>query len=319
MRILPFFLFLGLPVTAQAADALYPDWAYGVPTPQNEAVAPKDDGTTFTLPGGAGAFTRGQISGAGRKAPADWYPGDHPKMPPIIAAGDPARGITACAGCHYPNGKGRPQNAGIAGLDAGYLERQLHDMKAGARKSAETRKHNAQQMVDFAKAMTDAEMREAAAYYGSLPHTVPIKVVETDTVPALRSQEGMWLPDASKPREKIGVRVIETPADVDREQLRDPRAGFIAYVPRGAVAKGKRLATTLACASCHGDKLTGNGAMAPGIAGRSPSYIGRQLYDFHTGSRHGEMAAVMQPVVAKLTPANLVNLTAYLASLPAKP
>jgi len=33
----------------------------------------------------------------------------------------------------------------------------------------------------------------------------------------------------------------------------------------------------------------------------------------------GEMAAVMQPVVAKLTPANLVNLTAYLASLPAKP
>ena len=69
----------------------------------------------------------------------------------------------------------------------------------------------------------------------------------------------------------------------------------------------------------NGDKLTGNGAMAPGIAGRSPSYLGRQLYDFHTGSRHGEMAAPMQPVVAKLKPADLVNLTAYLASLPAKP
>ncbi len=318
MKKLILTLFLGLPAAAQA-DALYPDWAYAVPTPQNEATAPQDDGTSFTLPGGSGAFTRSQISGAGRKAPADWYPSDHPPMPPLVAAGDPARGITACAACHYPNGKGRPQNAGIAGLDAGYLERQLRDMKAGTRKSSESRKHNAQQMVDFARAMTDAEMRQAAAYYASLPHTVPIKVVETDTVPALRSQEGMWLPDAGKPREKIGLRVIETPADVDREQLRDPHAGFLAYVPRGAVTKGKRLAKARGCATCHGDRLTGNGDTAPGIAGRSPSYLARQLYDFHTGSRNGEMAAPMQPVVARLKPADLVNLTAYLASLPARP
>jgi cytochrome c553 len=192
-------------------------------------------------------------------------------------------------------------------------------MKAGTRKSAEPRKHNAQQMVDFAKAMTEAEMHQAAAYYASLPHTVAIKVVETGTVPALRSQEGMWLPDAGKPREKIGIRVIETPADVDREQLRDPHAGFIAYVPKGAVAKGKRLATALDCASCHGEKLTGNGAIAPGIAGRSPSYLARQLYDFRTGNRHGEMAAAMQPIVAKLTAGDMVNLTAYLATLSAQP
>lgn len=309
---------LSLPATARA-DGLYPSWAYGVPTPQNEATAPKDDGATFTLPGGSGAYTRGQISGAGRKAPADWYPSDHPKMPVLIAAGDPARGITACAACHYPNGKGRPQNAGIAGLDAGYLERQLHDMKAGTRRSSEPRKHNAQQMVDFAKAMTDAEMRGAAAYYASLPHTVPIKVVESDTVPALRSQEGMWLPDPAAPREKIGLRVIETPVDVDREQLRDPHAGFVAYVPHGAVARGKRLANKLGCATCHGERLTGDGATAPGIAGRSPSYLARQLYDFRSGSRRGDMAAPMQPVVANLKAADLVNLTAYLASLPAKP
>src|SRR3954463_7185338 len=300
MKKLVCVLFLSLPAAAQA-DALYPDWAYGVPTPQNEAVAPKDDGTLFSLPGAKQRFTRGQISGAGHRPPADWYPEDHPAMPALVAAGDAARGITACAGCHYPNGKGRPQNAGIAGLDAGYLARQLKEMKAGTRKSAEPRKHNAQQMVDFAKAMTEAEVAQAAAYYASLHPTVPIRVVETDTVPALRSQEGMWLPDPARPREKIGTRVIETPADVDREQLRDPHAGFIVYAPRGAVAKGKRLAATLACAGCHGEKLTGNGATAPGIAGRSPSYLARQLYDFRQGSRHGGMAAAMQPVVAKLT------------------
>jgi len=317
MRKLIFSVFLGLPVAAHGASLAYPDWAYGIPTPQNEAVAPKDDGTLFSLPGSKGRFTRGQISGANHTPPADWYPGDHPAMPPVVAAGDLARGITACAGCHNPNGRGRPQNANIAGLNADYLLRQLKDMKAGTRKSAEPRKHNAQQMVDFAKAMTEAQMRQAAAYYASLPPLAAIKVKETDTVPALRSQDGMWLPDKSRPREKIGMRVIETPVDVDREQLRDPHAGFIAWVPRGAVARGKRLAAELGCASCHGEKLTG-GDTAPGIAGRSPSYLARQLYDFHTGSRHGEMAALMQPIVANLTAGDVVNLTAYLASLPAR-
>jgi len=294
----------------------YPEWAYAVPTRDNEAAAPKDDGATFTLPGAAGPFTRSQTAGAGHTPPADWYPGDHPPMPRIIAAGDAARGITACAGCHYPNGKGRPQNANIAGLNADYLARQLREFKSGARHSADPRKKNAQQMVDFAKAMTDAEITEAAAYYAALPPTVPIKVIRTATVPQMRSQEGMWLPHESGAREPIGVRIIETPADVDREQLRDPHAGFIAYVPPSALAKGKRLAAKLGCAGCHGDGL--KGADAPGIAGRSPSYLGRQLYDFQQGTRHGEMAAAMQPVAAKLTAADIVNLTAYAASLPVK-
>jgi cytochrome c553 len=30
---------------------------------------------------------------------------------------------------------------------------------------------------------------------------------------------------------------------------------------------------------------------APALAGRSPSYLARQLYDFQQGARRGEMAA----------------------------
>src|SRR6266404_7762871 len=100
----------GAAAAPSSYPASYPDWAYAVPTPENEAVAPRDDGTVFVLPGSDGHFTRGQIGGAGHKPPADWYPSDHPAMPGMIAAGDAARGITACAACHYPNGKGRPQN-----------------------------------------------------------------------------------------------------------------------------------------------------------------------------------------------------------------
>jgi cytochrome c553 len=318
MKKLVFLLFFACAAGGAQAASTYPDWAYAVPTPQNEAHAPSDDGTLFTLPGASGHFTRSQISGANHTPPADWYPQDHPAMPPLVAAGDATRGITACVGCHYPNGKGRPQNANIAGLNADYLARQLRDMKNGARKSAEPRKTNAFQMVSFAKTMTAAEMREAASYYAALPPTVPIKVVETPTVPQMRSQEGLWLPDKNSAREPIGTRLIETPVDVDREQLRDPHAGFIAYVPPGAVAKGRRLAARLNCAGCHGEKLAGSSDTAPGIAGRSPSYLARQLYDFQQGTRHGEMADAMRPVAAGLTASDIVNLTAYVASLAGK-
>ncbi|HEY1875909.1 MAG TPA: c-type cytochrome [Rhizomicrobium sp.] len=318
MKKLIFLLFFALAASGAEAASSYPDWAYAVPTPQNEAHAPKDDGTLFTLPGASGRFTRGQVGGANHTPPADWYPSDHPPMPPLVAKGDAARGITACAGCHYPNGKGRPQNAGIAGLNADYLARQLSDMKNGKRKSAESRKANAFEMVGFAKAMTAAEMAQAAAYYASLPPTVPIKVVETQTVPKMLSQEGLWLPDKDGARDPIGARLVETPVDVDREQLRDPHAGFIAYVPPAALAKGRHLAAVLNCAQCHGGRLTGSGSIAPGIAGRSPSYLARQLYDFQQGTRHGTLSAPMRQVAAGLSGTDMVNLTAYLASLPAR-
>jgi cytochrome c553 len=323
MKKLAALLFVLAVAGAKAAEPSYPapsypGWAYAVPTPQNEAIAPRDDGTIFTLPSSSGHFTRGQISGANHAPPADWHPQDHPAMPPLVAAGDVAHGITACIGCHYPNGKGRPQNANLAGLNAAYLARQLRDMKTGSRRSAEPRKHNAQQMVDFAHAMTEAEIVQAAAYYASLPPTVRIKVIETTTVPKMRSQEGMWLPQEDGAREPIAGRLIETPLDVNREQLRDPHDGFVAYVPPGAVAKGERLAVRLDCASCHGAALKGMDDTAPGIAGRSPSYLARQLYDFQQGARHGEMAAAMQPIAAKLSANDILNLTAYAASLPVK-
>jgi cytochrome c553 len=101
--------------------------------------------------------------------------------------------------------------------------------------------------------------------------------------------------------------------------LRDPHAGFLAYVPQGAVAKGRHLAARMNCVECHGEKLTGMESTAPGIAGRSPSYLARQLYDFQKGTRHGELAAPMQQVAGQLTAADIVNLTVYLASLSVNP
>ena len=53
----------------------------------------------------------------------------------------------------------------------------------------------------------------------------------------------------------------------------------------------------------------------PGIAGRSPSYIVRQLYDFGLGARAGIGSALMKPTVEKLTIEDMVWLASYVASL----
>ena len=130
-----------------------------------------------------GAFTRAQITD--RFGPADWYPGDHPTMPDIVAHGKKPD-VRACALCHYPNGKGRPENAGVAGLPVAYFIQQMNDFRNGNRKSAEPRKANTNAMITIAKGMTDDEIKAAAEYFGSMKWTPWIKVVETSTVPKTR-------------------------------------------------------------------------------------------------------------------------------------
>ena len=57
----------------------------------------------------------------------------------------------------------------------------------------------------------------------------------------------------------------------------------------------------------------------PGIAGRSPSYMMRQLYDMKVGTRNGVGAQLMKPVIANLTVDDMTNIVAYLASIDPPP
>lgn len=68
------------------------------------------------------------------------------------------------------------------------------------------------------------------------------------------------------------------------------------------------------CTGCHGADLKGNDAV-PTIAGRSPTYLFRQLYDFKSGARKGTLSSTMKPAVEKLTIADMIALAAYSASL----
>jgi cytochrome c553 len=307
---------------SSAADGP-PAWAYGFPQPGAPAAPANAPGQAAPdtspkhLAGSNLEFTLAQIrDGYG---PADWFPGDHPQMPEIVANGRrPA--VRACSLCHYPNGKGRAENAPIAGYPVAYFIQQMNDFRNGNRKSADPRKANTNAMIAIAKAMTDDEIKATAEYFGSMPWTPWIKVVETDSVPKTRISGGLFLALEGNDREPIGKRIIEVPENTAAsETYRDPRSGFIAYAPVGSIKKGEALVSTgggktLACAACHGAGLKGLGPV-PGIAGRSPSYLVRQMYDMQTGARNGLWTPLMTKVVSQLSEEDMLEIAAYTASL----
>lgn len=297
---------------ATADDAGPPAWAYAVNPPGLKPVP--DDGTVRHVPGSAAGFTLTQIRDL--FGVPDWHPDDHPLLPEPVAHGRKPDAF-ACAFCHLPNGLGRPENASLAGLPAEYIEHQIADFRSGARKSS-VASLPPTLMVATAKGATDADVKAAAAYFSALKLTPWIRVEEAATVPKTRVLGFMLVPDGSGETEPIGNRIIEMPEDVERTELRDARSGFVAYAPPGSLARGAALVATghgktVPCGICHGAELRGLGPV-PALAGRSPSYLFRQLYDIKHGARAGSWAALMQPVLANLDEQDMVALAAYAAS-----
>ncbi len=284
-------------------------WAF----PVRDKVQPVIDERTGPqhVPGSSKAYTQDQIDNF--VDVPDWYPDEHAPMPRVVAHGAPG-GVLGCASCHLASGLGHPESANLAGMPAAYIVRQLADFKAGNRMG--------EAMNDMARNITDDDARQAAEWFAALKPKVWQPVVETDRVPKTFINEHlMRMPLPGGGDEPIGNRIIELPQDIARAESRDAHSGFIAYVPKGSLAKGKEFVTTggggktIQCAICHGPSLNGLGEVPP-IAGHSPMYLFRQLYYFKDGSRHGSMGALMKGVVAQMTQDDMLAVAAYVASLP---
>lgn len=86
-------------------------------------------------------------------------------------AGDPERGKAAsatCVACHQADGSGKHVEGGeswprLAGLNADYIVKQLHDFKNGDRQNAS--------MMPFANMLSDQQIVDVAAYYAQLEPT----------------------------------------------------------------------------------------------------------------------------------------------------
>ena len=261
----------------------------------------------------------------------DWFPNDHPPMPNVVAHGPARLGTSTrgCGSCHLPTGKGRPENAGIAGLPTAYFMRQIQDFRSGRRHTADPRKPNTNTMIELAKSLTDEELKAAAEYFGSMRWTPWIRIVETELVPKTRIAGNLFLPVELKKTEPIAGRIIEMPENEEQAELyRNPHSGFVAYVPPGSLKKGKDLVTTggakvvggqfirgktTPCITCHGPDLMGVADIPP-IAGRSPSYMTRQMWDMQQGTRNSEPSKLMKLVLDNLTQDDMVAIAAYVAS-----
>lgn len=278
-----------------------------------------DDGSVKHIPGSDVGMTQTQMRTNGMFGFPDWFPNSHPGMPDIVLKGNNASGVQACAYCHLPNGQGRPENESIVGLPSGYIVQQLEDFKNGLRKGSDPRM-GFTFMVRIGTNITAEEAKTASDYFASLKPKPWIRVVETDTVPVTRPQGGMLVTVDGGDSEPIGNRAIVVSEDFERTELRDPTSGFIAYVPKGSIAKGKVLVTTggngktIQCTICHGADLRGIGNV-PSIAGRDPEQMGRQLIDIQNGMRNGPYTQLMKEPVRQLSSDDIVNIVSYLASL----
>jgi cytochrome c553 len=287
-------------------------WAY----PQGPKGPTFDPGPgPFHLPGSAATYTKSQLYDDTHMI--DWYPNEHPRAPAAVDAG--IHGSTPCAACHMANGAGFLAAPDLAGLPAAYIAEQARAFRDGSRRSSRAKWTAAQEMINTAKKVGDADLASTAAYFSGLPRAARYKVVEADMVPATTPDRYGWHdPVPGAPQEPIAGRIVEVPEDLGRMLLLDDHARILVYVPKGAVADGQALVRSggpgcLPCTSCHGADLRGVGGTPP-LAGRSAAYLTRQLWDIKTGARGGSPVALMQNVAANLMPEQIRDIAAYLAS-----
>lgn len=303
------------PAAVPPAGASGVGWAYPVAPPAPNPAPAWDDKTRLSLPGSAEGYTMAALKDL-FTAP-DWAPAEHPPMPPVVSQGRKPD-VRACGYCHLPTGDGRPENASLAGLPRAYFIEQMRAFRSGERRSSVEGRGPTMTMEAIGRAATDEEIIAAADYFAALPRRGFTRVVETDTVPRTLTTGWIYSRDPAGGEEPLGQRIIEMPEDFARFEMRDAKMRYIAYAPRGSLDRGAELARTWgrgtqACGLCHGPALQGMDAV-PALAGRSPTMIARQLNDFRTGARKTPAGEVMRTIASTMTDADMIALSAYLAS-----
>ncbi len=266
---------------------------------------------------------------------------------PAVAAKAPVADINAgkayaersCRGCHGMDGKGAgPAIPNLAAQREGYLLASLKEYKEGKRHHTGLR--------DLAKKMTDADMRDIAAYYAAQPpvatsaaagikHSSPYEQgkqlaqacakchgedgnAKTPGTPSLAGQQPVYLVAAIHEYHR-GDRAIGTMrsmmSESDRLALESLALYFSGQTPvqrpaprRGNAAAGEQLST--ACGGCHGVHGVSRDAQTPSLAGQDFDYLLKATKAYWTTRKNWGM----QRYVAGLSEKDVEDIVAYYAA-----
>lgn len=198
----------------------------------------------------------------------------------------------ACVACHGSNGEGgQPAFPRLAGLEPGYIYKQLQDFardlpNAGvviepiARDYSKTPRvysdktiftpgvRNDPIMSQIAKQLSDSDMRNLAAYYG-------------------------------------GLEFNAKPVPAEHEALE--RGQDLAL-------RGKPEYGLPGCVSCHAPDGEGFGADFPPLAGQPVQYLVDQINRWQNGERDNDPMGMMKAVAEQLTDADKTNVATYYAN-----
>ncbi|MDH4273679.1 MAG: c-type cytochrome [Gammaproteobacteria bacterium] len=203
-------------------------------------------------------------------------------------------GQPACVQCHGGNGEGnRAMGAPrLAGMPAGYLEKQLHDFARNPLKAGVT-------------------LDPIAHDYNKTPK---IQVDLTALTPGVRRVDAMNAISATLNAQEVkavafyfsslGYNFTAIPSDPETLARGEDLA-----------LRGKPEYGIPACASCHGADGKGYGNHFPPIAGQAPEYIVQQLNQWQTGARDNDQMALMRNIAEQLTDGDKINVAAYFANI----
>jgi cytochrome c553 len=203
-------------------------------------------------------------------------------------------GVPACVSCHATKGEGNAAKGlpRLAGLNAGYIARQLRDFGREA-------------------PLTGAHFDKIARDYSKTPR---INLPYSTLTPGLRHDPVMSpIAKALKPDEIEALAQYYAAQDF----VAKPLAGDPETLERGEdlALRGKPEYGVPGCFACHGQNAVGVGAVFPSLAGQPPPYIIDQLNRWQAGSRDNDENGLMRSVAEWMTEGDKQAIAAYLANL----
>lgn len=261
--------------------------------------------------------------------------------PGNVAAGK-AFAERECKGCHGLDGRGAaPGVPHLAAQRDRYLVESLKEYKDGKRS------HPALQ--DIARKMSDAEMRDVAAFYASQPPITPASNVQmfspyehgkaqaaacakchgengnstTPGIPNLAGQQPYYIVLATQ-EYLTGLRATAPMhalvRDLKKVELESVALYFASQVPaqRSAPPFGNAEAggpLSARCGGCHGFRGVSADTLTPSLAGQDPQYLMDSIKAYRTTRRH----PAMQLTAADLTEKDLENIVAFFVAQTPRP